>query len=148
VTQNDNPYEAPLAVPENPGISSAAGMEQESDETPRAESKGFPDPLVLGWIGVVLAIGVIGSLISAATTPSIFRATGLEVIPVLAAFAVPPLRLIWVIVAGMKRRRHEKFWSSGERTFVFSVWVINVILLCIDGLIILLFATCLVMILQ
>jgi hypothetical protein len=128
-----NPYEAP-------------GAEESIDPIPgimQSGPQGVPGPIALGWIGVVVAIGIYGLL-----SLLIFHngSAPMAIMFAFTALMTPLLRLGWVIYAARQRRRHQSFWTFGARTFVLTIWIINVVLLCLDAVLIFLFVTCLAMI--
>jgi predicted Co/Zn/Cd cation transporter (cation efflux family) len=119
--EQPNPFQAPIADAAPPSIEYLSGYEPE----------GFPHPNVLAWIGVGLAAGIVVTLFVG----------NFSFLPALFIF---PTRIAWVIYARIQMRRHQDTWSPGSRTFLMSVWIINLLILSIDGMLILLFATCLV----
>jgi hypothetical protein len=120
-----NPYQAPMVDPEPSPPHWAPDGER--------ETQGFPGPILLAWIGVLLAIGVVASIALA----------GLGLWLVAFGLLIPPLRVVWVVFARIQHRHHRLVWSPGASAFLFSVWVINIILLFIDATLIYFVATCL-----
>jgi len=121
----DNPYLTPIAD------STSDATEYLADSDP----KDFPGPMTLAAIGFFFAVGVFAALICAAY--DLFNQSA-----IFAAFLVPPLRLGWVVFTHRHMRRYQQTWSPGVRGFVLAVWVLNTLLLCLDGLLILVGATC------
>jgi hypothetical protein len=116
---NENVYAAPLA-----DVTGAPAQ-----TPPEFVPDGFPHPLVLAWMGVVLAIGIIGNLFL----------LGASFLPTL---MIVPIRLVWVIYTRRQMRLYEATWQPGVRTFVMGTWIINVALLCLDAFVILMIAVC------
>ena len=129
----------------NPYQSPAAKESVQSDAaTLDAGPQVMVGPIALALIGVMLTIGTYGFSIMmiAMQVP--------EPLGPMSFFAslllTPPLRLVWVIFTSRQRRLYQHTWTPGAKTFVFTVWIINVILLCMDAMLIFLFGTCLVVI--
>ena len=116
---NENVYAAPLA-----------DVTGELAETPPEFSpEGFPHPLILAWIGVILGIGIIATLFL----------IGLSFFP---SLMIVPFRLVWVIYTRRQMRLYESTWQPGVRTFVMGAWIVNIILLCLDAFVVLMIAVC------
>jgi hypothetical protein len=115
-----NPFEMPIVDAAPPSIEYLSGY----------EPKGFPHPDILAWIGLFLAIGIVGSLFSGY----------ISFVPAMLIF---PTRIAWVIYARVQMQRHEATWSPGSRSFVLAIWILNLLILCLDAMLIMLFATCL-----
>lgn len=115
-----NIFQAPIVDEEFESVEMLSGFRPE----------GFPHPLVLGWIGLFLAFGIIATLF-------------FGYFSLYPAVAILPFRIAWVIFARVQIQRHGETWSPGSRTFVLAVWIINLLVLCLDAMVILLFATCL-----
>ncbi len=123
-----NPYQSPLL----------SAKEREEQVIAATLSRGWPGPIPLAIVGLLLAGGAIALL-----TLSILAESG----PVLAmVLAVPVLRLVWIVVAIGQKSRYSQGWLSGERTFLSVTLVINCVLLGIDVFAILLFGVCLAVI--
>jgi len=117
-----NPYQAPVANPTPVSVIEESGPQ------------GFPGPILLAWIGVVLATGIVAS----------FFITQTGVLAMICTLMIPPLRIAWVVYSRIQQRRHSAHWRSGARTFLFTMWVINITLLFVDAALILLVAVCFV----
>jgi len=122
--RGDNPYSAPIGE----------AVADPSTYLPDSDPQGFPRPMTLAAIGFVFAVGISAALICAA----------LELIgetAMLIGMVVPPIRLAWVLYTRNQMQSYQETWSPGVRGFVLTVWVLNVLLLCLDGLLILVAAT-------
>ncbi len=132
-----NPYQTP------PNAESTDAISPSLEPGPL----GIPGPIALAWIGVLLAFGVYGIgflMFAGLQLPNSIApiATGVFSVAVL---LTPFLRLGWVIYGAKQRRKYRRFWTSGASIFMSTMWVINVVLLCIDAVLIFSAATCFVM---
>ncbi len=126
--RGDNPYAAPISDSIGDSVVDPATY------LPNSDPQGFPSPMILAAIGLAFAAVVVAVLICAA----------LELVDetyMLFGFMVPPIRLGWIAYARNQRQLYQETWSLGVRGFVLTVWVLNVLLLCLDGLLILVAAT-------
>jgi hypothetical protein len=115
-----NPYKAPIA---------------DSSPVPAFESRGpqgVPGPIALAWLGLVLAVGVVGS----------FFLTRTGVLALVCTLGIPPLRIAWVIYSRIQQRRYGANWYSGDRAFLFTMWIINIALLLVDAALIFFAGVC------
>lgn len=113
----DNPYSTPID-----GSNSDPGS-----FLPDSAPQGFPRPLALAAIGLILAIVVIASIPLSLIGDS-------EVPKFIFALALPAFQLAWVVFTRARTQQYQETWSPGTRGFVHSVWVLNVLLLCVDAI--------------
>ncbi|MGV3484816.1 MAG: hypothetical protein ACO1RT_10405 [Planctomycetaceae bacterium] len=133
-----NPYRSPIV-----DGASQAPLGAVPAKVLEPEASGWIGPLLLAWIGVLLAVGIIGT-VTALLFVSFDLPLGGGVLALL-ALLTPPARLVWVIFVAFQRRRYGQYWLPGERAFLAVMWVLNVVLLCLDAAVILLIATCISM---
>lgn len=130
MANQSNPYQSPGTEP--PGGAPSAAL--------TSGSKGFIGPMLLAWIGLLLAVGIVGTVVMLAFLGGEIGPGG--VVASILVLATPPLRLIWVVYTAVQRRRYQEHWPPGASTLLLVVWIFNVVLLCVDAALIFVLATC------